>query len=81
MSRWKVFGHEDVPDNLEAELSPEVMERPSKVEPEAVRIKNSNTAIDALGEVMQMMRAVVVVLPGHHVILGARGGAYIKKRT
>jgi len=40
-----------------------------KVEPDAVGVKNPDTAVNALGEVMQMMAAVVVVLPGHAVIL------------
>jgi len=40
-----------------------------KVELEAVGVKNPDTAINARGEVMQVMATVVVVLPGHAVIL------------
>jgi hypothetical protein len=46
-----------------------------EVEPKAVGIKNSNTAIDALGEIMQVVSAVEVVLPGHQAILNLRGDA------
>ena len=53
-----------------------------KVELEAVGVKNPDTAINALGELMQVMGAVVVVvLPGHAVILDFHRGAYIKKTT
>jgi hypothetical protein len=55
-----------------------MIQSPAKIEPEAIRIKNSNTAINALGEIMQMVSAVEVGLPGHQIILDRRVGAYIK---
>ena len=50
-------------------LGPQVTQGSGKVELEPVGVKNPDTAINALGEVMQVIAAVVVVLPGHAVIL------------
>ena len=48
----EVFRHEDVPNDLEAQFGPQTIQIRGKAKSEAVRIKNSKTAINALGEVM-----------------------------
>jgi hypothetical protein len=48
---------------------------------EAVGIKNSNTLTNTLGEIMQVVSAEEVVLPGHQVILDLRRWYLHQKET
>jgi len=60
-----VLGHEDVADDPETLLRPQVIQGLGKFEFEPVGVKYAGTAIDVRSEIVQMIQAVVMLLSLH----------------
>src|SRR5579862_2024694 len=73
----KVFGHQDIPNDLEPEFASQIVQSPDPPAFKPLRVEQRGASISAAGQVVKMVQSVKVSLPGHAVSLPLLKAAYI----
>src|SRR5579863_1711717 len=71
--RMEMFRHENVPDDLEFQLKPQLAQRPNPSVPKTLRVKQTCASVGAGGHIMQMVETVIMLEPWHPNIIGVHG--------
>ena len=76
----KMLWHQNVPDDFEMEFASQFVQSPHKPALEPFGVEDASSAIRAAGQIMEMIEAVIMLLPGHFAIIGFLCRIHRRKR-